>query len=41
MGLRGYEMQREDVLGDIMTEFYRELKMILDESLLNKKLGWL
>tara|TARA_B100002019_G_C20994165_1_gene462083 strand:- start:252 stop:377 length:126 start_codon:yes stop_codon:yes gene_type:complete len=41
MGLSGYEMQREDVLGDIMTEFYRELKMILDESLLNKKLGWL
>ena len=41
MGLRGYEMQREDILGDIMAGFYRKLKMILDESLLNKKLGWL
>ena len=41
MGLGGYEMQREDVLGDLMTELYRKLKMILDESLLNKKLGWL
>ena len=41
MGLRGYEMRGADVLGDVMTEFYRKLKMILDESLLNKKLGWL
>lgn len=41
MGLRGYEMQRADVLGDIITEFDGKIKMILDGSLLNKKLGGL